>query len=422
MSPRLPSGVGQRIADRLARSRDLTISVLLHIIIVLVVGSLAITRITEPPPADVSGDPDTWLRDVPKQAGPPEDKKSPLPIPDVINPAQSRSNPLRPEIQQPTRSFEPGSTVPSITVPAYVKSSDAPSTDQGKSAAPRMPRDIAKAISETAESWRPQRNDGSSRPPEFEFTAYVGKYSGGDWNSTNRGTGDQIDSGSLPNLLYFMSEESKGKVRTNYKNVKALRLDNDELLATKPPFIFLTGTRDFRLTESEVTNLRRYIQLGGAIWGDSSVPGKNSRFDIAFRREMKRVMPDIDKQWEPIGSEHPIFARPFFPEIRTVPPGLNSYREPIEVLRFFGEIAIIYTSNDYGDMWQIGLDRKGQIDLRRNDRGTLVAVNENVWNNRETYLRNLSPDSLASSYKFGTNLVIHLLTRWDNVTRSSNGL
>jgi len=420
MSPRL-SGIGQRIADRLARSRDLTISVLLHTIIVIVVGSLAITRITEPPPADVTADPDTWLQDAQKQAGPPEQQDS-VKIPKTLEPSPLLPSPTHPDIAREIRALDLRPTAPSVAPQPYVRNTEAPSSDIASPAPARMPREIAKTIAETADSWRPKRADGSSRAPEFEFTAYVGKYSGGDWNSTNRGTGDQIDSGSLPNLLYFMSEESKGKVRTNYKNVRALRLDNDELLATKPPFIFLTGTRDFRLAETEVANLRRYIQLGGAIWGDSSVPGKNSRFDIAFRREMKRVMPDIDKQWEPIGSEHPIFARPFFPEIRTVPAGLNSYREPIEVLRFFGEIAIIYTSNDYGDMWQIGLDREGNIDLRRNERGALVAVNENVWNNRDSYLRNLSPESLTSSYKFGTNVVIHLLTRWDHVTRSSNGL
>ena len=54
----------------------------------------------------------------------------------------------------------------------------------------------------------------------------------------------------------------------------------------KPPFIFFTGHRDFHLTDKEVTNLRNYIIVGGCVWGDSSLAGHRSRFDIAFRREM----------------------------------------------------------------------------------------------------------------------------------------
>ena len=34
--------------------------------------------------------------------------------------------------------------------------------------------------------------------------------------------------------------------------------------------------------------------MGGAIWGDNALPGWGSRFDVAFRREMKRVVPDIE--------------------------------------------------------------------------------------------------------------------------------
>jgi hypothetical protein len=204
--------------------------------------------------------------------------------------------------------------------------------------------------------------------------------------------------------------------------VRAIRLDSDEIFVAKPPFIFLTGTRDFRLTDREVENVRKYLKMGGAIWGDSSVPGKNSRFDIAFRREMKRVLADVDKDWEELPESDAVFSRSVFPEVRGVPPGLNSYREPIRVLRMYGEISVIYTSNDYGDMWQVGLNREGKIDLRRNQAGAYVATNDVVWQNRETYLRNLSPESLEASYKFGTNLVVHLLKRWDGVGGSGAGL
>jgi hypothetical protein len=38
------------------------------------------------------------------------------------------------------------------------------------------------------------------------------------------------------------------------------------------------------------------------------------------------------------------------------------------------------------------------------------------------YLRNLSKESLDVTYKFGTNLVLHLLTRWDSKVKSAPSL
>ena len=34
-------------------------------------------------------------------------------------------------------------------------------------------------------------------------------------------------------------------------------------------------------------------------------------------------------------------------------------------MKIYGEIAILYTANNYGDMWQVGLDQQGRIDLRK---------------------------------------------------------
>jgi len=261
-----------------------------------------------------------------------------------------------------------------------------------------------------------------TRNREFEFTAYIGQYQGGDWNSTVRVIKNEIVTGSLPNLLYLMSFWSKDRIKTNYKNVKAIKLDSDEIFSVKPPFIFLTGTRDFKLTEREVENLQKYVRMGGCIWGDASLPGLRSRFDIAFRREMKRVIPDVDKNFEPLPVNHPIFTKNYFPEVKDLPSGLNYYKDPIQVLRIYGEIGIIYTSNDYGDMWQIGLDEKGQIDARRDKNGQYVAINQVLYNNRGVYVRNLTVEALTASFKFGTNMVVHLLTRWEDKVRTAPSL
>ncbi|MEO6052669.1 MAG: DUF4159 domain-containing protein, partial [Chthoniobacterales bacterium] len=189
------------------------------------------------------------------------------------------------------------------------------------------------------------------------------------------------------------------------------------------PFIFLTGTRDFKLTDQEVLNLRKYLQIGGAIWGDSSVPGQRSRFDIAFRREMRRVIPDKDKDFEVLPKEHPLFTKGYFPEIRNVVPGLNHYDEPVYAMKLNGQVAILYTANDYADMWQIGLYTDPQthkviIDRRLSAKGGYEAINPDILNYEGSYLHNLSPQSLETSYKFGANIIVHFLTRWDDLVRT----
>jgi hypothetical protein len=72
-------------------------------------------------------------------------------------------------------------------------------------------------------------------------------------------------------------------------------------------------------------------------------------------------------------------------------------------------------------MWQVGLLPDGKVDMGRNEKGQWVALNENIWNNK-IYLRNISEPSLDLTYKFGTNLVLHLLTRWDSKVKSAPSL
>ncbi|MCX6972030.1 MAG: DUF4159 domain-containing protein [Verrucomicrobia bacterium] len=419
MSPRhTTSEVRRNLIGRLARSRDFSISLILHLILVVSFGSRILYVAVHEPPEISSGD-EQFVQ--PQAAANPAPKhESPAPeIPDLIKqPSQQPSiQDIITHLPPPQESAPPIGDM-ALKTPAGLDpaiSRPLPAPDAGQ-----IPREQMAAMKEFREDWVKPSSGG--RPPEYQFTAYIGQYAKGDWNSTNLVANNKVENGSLPNLLYFMSAFSNSKVKTNYQNVKAIRLDSDELFSEKPPFIFLTGTRDFELSPQEIENLRKYLMIGGAIWGDSSVPGKNSRFDIAFRREMKKVVGNVDSGWERLPAQHPVFTKAFFPEVRDVPAGLNSYRDPVEVLKIHGEIAVVYTANDYGNMWQVGLDKSGKIDLRRNEKGAFVATNEKIWDNRGTYLRNLTEDSLKQSYKFGTNIVIHLLTRWENLNTGASRL
>ena len=277
-----------------------------------------------------------------------------------------------------------------------------------------------KRIREFTKEWSKSSGLGSNKMTEreFQFTAYLAKYSGGDWASTNTIKNGQITKGSLSNLLYFMNKLSKGRIKAN-PIAEPLDLSSSDIFVKKPPFIFFTGHRDFVLTPLEVENLQKYVQLGGCIWGDSSLPGRHSRFDLAFRREMRRVIPDMDKDWELLPPNYPMFTKNlYYPEITAPPAGVNFYKEPVYALRFGGEVAIIYTANDYGDMWRMALTRvNNKFDI---DRTCIDLTSEYKYSDnglellKDRYYRGMDVPKILDAYKFGANVVCHLLTRWED--------
>jgi hypothetical protein len=431
-----------RILEKFSKSREFTVSFILHLILVALFGTAVLFEATQEPANFQSGEEFLAARETGPTAPPqanqtlhPQtafDPTGPLPQP-APNPIIAIPGPdnglLRLEINSIPSPVTAGGVPPN---PAKALDS-ASSSQQGSD---HVSPDTAARIADFARHWSTDagRTPGS-RVREFDFFAFIGRYAGGDWNSTARVQGNQVTAGSLPNLLWWINAKSNNRIKTNDKNVRVIDLSSDELFSVKPPFIFMTGTRDFRLTEREVENLQRYVRSGGAIWGDSSLPGRNSRFDIAFRREMRRVIPDVDKDFEPLPHNHPLFTSSYFPEIREVPPGVNFYSEPVYALSIYGEIGILYTANDYGDMWQIGLDENDKVDLRRDQRGNFVAINREIWENRFLYLGNISPraatgrgaqqdvaQNIADTYKFGTNIIVHLLTRWDRVIANAPSL
>jgi len=409
-----PPPLVQRFLDKVSKSRDLSISFTIHVILVAIFGGAILIRHVQPPPEEgFKAAADSFVI---KEASV-ETLKEKSHLADVPK--------LDPMLSPPTKGFSVingsnlaapisatdfSSQVALLVAPPSVDMDVAVKSFPGTDVSPMSP-ESREAIKTFTENWKVSRV--GSRDPTFLFTAYIGQYQGGNWNSTVRYTDGKIETGSLPNLLYLMSHWSKDKISTNYKNVKALRLDSDELFTQKPPFIFLTGTRDFTLSDKEVENLRTYLSVGGCVWGDSSVPGQRSRFDVAFKREMRRVVGG-DQDFAQLPANHPLFTQGYFSDVKSVPPGLNSYQLPVQALKMFGEVAVIYTANDYGDMWQIGLDSDKQVDLRRSASGQYVAINESLYAQREVYARNLSPKALETSFKFGTNVVMHLLTRWDS--------
>ncbi len=400
------------VRDRLAKSRVFTISLTFHIFLIVVFGGkVVIDQVREPeeiPPAIIAQEPAPPPRPMENREKP--SMEFPVTLPPTTLEADIR------HLVTDVLDLQPQVITPPSQVDLLpVRPSQTRIVDPSVGGLTNADLSRIKVFSDWAVG-------DSSKPlaqRSFAFTAFIGKTSQGNWNSTIRQRNNKITGGSLPNLLYAMDKWSKGKIDTNERNVQAIGLDSDELLTLRPPFIFLTGTQDFKLTEKEVENLRTYIRCGGAVWGDSSVPGQRSAFDHAFRREMKIVLGGDAAKFEALPKNHSIYTAGYFPNIREEPAGLNNYREPLEVLRWNGEIAVLHTRNDYGDMWQVGLDAKGQIDLSRNEQGEYIAMDPALWAHRGVYVRNIEQPAVENAYRFGINVVIHLVTRWESKVSSS---
>jgi hypothetical protein len=156
---------------------------------------------------------------------------------------------------------------------------------------------------------------------------------GGDWYS---------DPSSLPNLLEFVKENTNLVIDTIEKRAK---IGEDDFYSSS--HIYLTGHGNIKFSDNEAQLLRDYLIGGGFLHADD-----NYGMDQSFRREMKKVFPELD--WIEIPKEHEIFNIVF-----SMPNGLpkihehDNKRPQAFGLFYKKELVSIYTyESDLGDGWE----------------------------------------------------------------------
>jgi hypothetical protein len=238
----------------------------------------------------------------------------------------------------------------------------------------------------------------------------VVQYEGGDWDCEFHHNGGEVyfNRGSIPNLI--LEIERRTNIEVNNKDPKVVRADSPEI--HKSPFVYFTGHKNFTLTEAEVENLRTYLLQGGAIVANSSLPGRRSRFDVAFRREMARVIPD--HELTAVNNKHPLYSS--FVNFQEVPEGMNYWQEPLEVIDIDGRIVVIYNLNDYGDMMLATLDSTGNAIKRglSDDTPGYRWQGPHIWHLEQTgtlYANVSDFQTVLNSYMMNINILAHLLTR-----------
>jgi len=162
----------------------------------------------------------------------------------------------------------------------------------------------------------------------------------GDWDP---------DPSAVHNLLKAARETSTIEVKFKREDV---RLSQPEALAH--PLLYMTGHHDFHFSDAEVERLRGYLQAGGLLLSDACC-GRLS-YDAAFRREMRRVLPD--EQLEMLPADHPVYhsvqdikAVQYTPLVEK---DVGHMTTPsLEGITLNGKLAVLHSRFDLGDGWEM---------------------------------------------------------------------
>ncbi len=189
------------------------------------------------------------------------------------------------------------------------------------------------------------------------------KYSGGgDWYN---GQTEEV------NLLQFIRENTTIDTYPEYTFVE---LSDDRVFSF--PIIFMTGHGNIAFSDYEIRRLREYLQAGGFLYADDDYG-----MDKAFRREIKKVFPDIPLAELPFsyGLFHVHYQFP-----NGVPKTHEHDGKPPQGFGIFlnGRLAVLYTyESNPSDGWD------------------------------DPEVHNDPPEKRLQALQFGTNIIVWVLTQ-----------
>lgn len=199
---------------------------------------------------------------------------------------------------------------------------------------------VVLALGLVVAGWAPMPGDRT------ELTiAHLQYEGGGDWYA---------NPSALPNLLTFIRERTGIPVAAR---PEVVRLTDPGLRSH--PYVYLTGHGNIRLSEAEVTALRRYLDEGGFLHVDD-----NYGLDESVRRELERVFPGSELVDVP--EDHAVYH--VFYELPEGLPKIHEHdgRPPQGLGIFRGGRLVVYYSyeSDLGDGWEDAAVHDNPPDVR----------------------------------------------------------
>jgi hypothetical protein len=160
------------------------------------------------------------------------------------------------------------------------------------------------------------------------------KYNGGgDWYANKT---------SLPNLIEFCNKNIGLQLHPEEEVVEPGSAD-----IFNYPFVHLTGHGNIIFSEQEAKNLRNYLMAGGFLHADD-----NYGLDKFFRREMKKVFPELD--FVELPFSHPIYHQKY--QFNSGLPKVHEHdNKPPQGfgLLYEGRLVCFYTYEcDLGNGWE----------------------------------------------------------------------
>ncbi len=116
----------------------------------------------------------------------------------------------------------------------------------------------------------------------------------------------------------------------------------------KYPFVIMSGEKDFVLQESELINLRAYIESGGFVLASSGC--SNRTWAKAFRREFARIFPN--RTLEKLTTEHEIFHTVF--DINDIQTKKRVDSVELFALQLNGRIGLVFSPQGLNDTGNAG--------------------------------------------------------------------
>lgn len=185
----------------------------------------------------------------------------------------------------------------------------------------------------------------------------------GEWKTRHKG---------LSILLHQFNQKTDIPVKFN---LAERRLSDSRIFDS--PVLYMTGHENFQLSAAEVQNLRRYLLNGGMLFAEACCGRK--AFDIAFRREIAKVLPETQLTTLPAGSA--LFSLPNKIQTVGITPALmaqmgnRSMIEPkVEVVDVKGHHSVIYSPYGLAGGWEMSQNPYGY----GYDETAALALGENI--------------------------------------------
>lgn len=176
------------------------------------------------------------------------------------------------------------------------------------------------------------------------FTFARLRYASGNWDA---------DPKMPSNLLNSLVEYTSIRVDPNERVV-----DVSSRNIFDYPFLYLTGNKVVRFTETERENLRRYLRAGGFLFVDDCNHDVDGTFAKTFESEIKAILDRPDEVMRKLPKTHALYRAFFeFPEgAPATSHELNGWGDDmvhdyLKAIEIDGRISVLYSNKDYGCEW-----------------------------------------------------------------------